>query len=73
MATSVNITSPLLYRCFCTCAGFILISSDYTINLIGLYPIMERTITQLGNLVSLDTLRKCFIVTSLVLALSLIP
>ncbi|WP_162915850.1 hypothetical protein [Paraflavitalea soli] len=44
MDTLNTIPSSLLYRCFCACAGFILVSSDYTINLIGLYPMIDSAI-----------------------------
>jgi hypothetical protein len=42
MEQATAISSSLLYKCFCTCATFILVSSDYTINLISLYPMLQN-------------------------------
>ncbi|MDF2193443.1 hypothetical protein [Paraflavitalea sp. CAU 1676] len=80
MKTASHISPSWLYRCFCACAGFILVSSDYTINLIGLYPLMHKSVAYARLFIAPSYLfiapgylRKSFLFICLVLVLSLIP
>ena len=73
MKTASHISPSWLYRCFCACAGFVLVSSDYTINLIGLYPLMHKSVAYARLFIAPGYLRKSFLVICLVLVLSLIP
>ncbi|WP_276484010.1 hypothetical protein [Paraflavitalea pollutisoli] len=62
-----------LYRCFCTCACMVLLWSDYSINLIGLYPLVAGTAARLQRTFSVVGLRRTAMVGCQLLALSFIP
>lgn len=72
MAIPADHPYPVLYRCFCAFAGLILLWSDYTINLVGLYPAIARTAGAVHHCCTPGHLRRSALVTVQVIALLLI-
>jgi hypothetical protein len=43
-------TNSFFYKCFCTWAGIVLVATDYTINLLALFPFLHACFCSLKSL-----------------------